>query len=346
MKEKVDISLIQKYTRGKYSWHELKQLAEWFEDEHYERDLQSALEFHWKELLAENEISEEKDLSKVFAGLKAKILTERTRLTAVEKFRRIYFRVAAVLLLPLLIYTAFSLFDSIPSRLPGATSWIEIASPSGTRTHFSLPDGTRISLNSATRLKYNADFTHNRQVEIEGEAYFDVVHDLRRPFVVQTPEMAVEVVGTKFCVTSLKDDHTAEVILEEGKVLITGKDNRFRGELNPDEGFYYDRKTGKGEIRKVDAGSLTAWKDGLLVFRSEPLGNVLKRLGRWYNVRFEVLDKKLEDFSYRATFRDEPLEEVLRLISLTAPVSYQIQERTKNKNDIYEEKVITIGLKK
>lgn len=344
MKKKTDSRLIRKYVRGKYSWNELKQLIRWFEDDQYEQELRSALSLHWEELPLN--IQEEKDLSTVFSTLKTKILSERTRMTAVDKFRRLYIRAAAVLLLPLLIYTAYSLARAFQASHTAAASWIEISSPGGARTHFSLPDGTNVSLNSASRLKYPADFMRNRLVAIEGEGYFDVVHDPDRPFVVQTPEMDVKVLGTKFSVISVNQDSTTEVILEEGKVKIIGKRNRFAGELSPDQSFYYDRRTGKGEVRKVDAGSMTAWKDGLLVFRSEPLGNVLKRVGRWYNVRFEVIDKKLEEFSYRATFQDEPLEEVLRLISLTAPVSYQIKERKKDKNDIYEEKVITIGLKK
>ena len=97
---------------------------------------------------------------------------------------------------------------------------------------------------------------------------------------------------------------------------------------------------------KVDAGTLTAWKEGKLIFRSEPLGNVLKRIGRWYNVRFEIKDKEVEEFSYRATFQDEPLAEVLRLISLTAPVEYRINDRNMNENGLYEDQVITIGLKR
>jgi ferric-dicitrate binding protein FerR (iron transport regulator) len=344
MKKKTDSNLISKYVRGKYSWSELKQLIRWFEDDQYEQDLRSDLSLHWEELPLK--VREEKDLSKVFSTLKAEILSDRTRATAVEKLRRLYIRVAAVLLLPLLIYTVFSLTRSFPASSVATANWIEITSPGGARTHFSLPDGTKVSLNSASRLRYPADFDRHRLVAIEGEGYFDVIHDPRRPFIVRTPEMDVKVLGTKFSVISVNRDSTTEVILKEGKVMITGKENQFAGELLANESFYYDRRMGKGEVRKVDAGSLTAWKDGLLVFRSEPLGSVLKRLGRWYNVRFEVLDKKLEEFSYRATFQDEPLEEVLRLISMTAPVSYQIKERTKDKNDIYEEKVITIGLKK
>jgi ferric-dicitrate binding protein FerR (iron transport regulator) len=258
----------------------------------------------------------------------------------------IYTRAAAILLLPLLIYSAFSLVRPGTHRLFPEDRWVEVVSPKGTRTHFDLPDGTKVSLNSSAKLMYHADFCRNRLVKIAGEAWFDVVHDAGSPFVVQTDDMDIRVLGTKFSVVSLKEEKIAEVILEEGKVQLTGKGNTFSAELNPNEGFFYNKETRRGEIRGVDAGTLTAWKDGKLIFRSEPLESVLKRIGRWYNVRFEIRDKEVEAFRYRATFQDEPLEEVLRLISLTAPVEYRINERNMDENGLYEDKVITIGLKR
>jgi ferric-dicitrate binding protein FerR (iron transport regulator) len=345
MKEKVDSRLIKRYANGHYSFHDLKRMALWFENLRYHDDLKSALDQHWCEFQYGKD-DEEKDLSLVFDRLRMKILAERNQRKVTEKIRKIYMQAAAILLVPLLIYSAFSLINRIPDRLLSGDRWIEVVSPKGTRTHFDLPDGTKVSLNSSANLMYHADFSRNRLVRIKGEAWFDVFHDAGSPFVVQTDELDIRVLGTKFSVASLEEEKITEVILEEGKVQLTGKGDSFLEELNPNEGFFYNKETHTGRIMKVDAGTLTAWKEGKLIFRSEPLGNVLKRIGRWYNVRFEIKDKEVEEFSYRATFQDEPLEEVLRLISLTAPVEYRINDRNMNENGLYEDQVITIGLKR
>lgn len=344
MKEKVDFNLIRKYTNGHYSFRDLKQIKRWFYNYKYHDDIKSIINSHWEEF----ELSEtypKKDLAAVFNRLKEQILAEKKKISLKERFMSGYVRVAAILLLPLLIYSTFSLIDrNINSS--DSSSWVEIVSPQGARTNFDLPDGTKVSLNSGTHLKYNAHFKRNRQLMLDGEAYFDVYHDASVPFIVQTDAMDVKVLGTKFSVVSIADEKSIEVILEEGKVQLTGKGNSFSEILKPNEGFYYDKESQSGKIISVDAPYLTSWKDGLLVFRNEPLGEALKRIGRWYNVKFNIVDKEVEGFRYRATFRDESLEEVLRLIALTAPVKYEIKERKINNEGQFEDKIIEIRLKK
>ncbi len=258
-----------------------------------------------------------------------------------QRFTSVYARIAAILLLPLLIYSAFSLLNQA-FNLSDTSSWVEIVSPAGMRTHFDLPDGTKVSLNGDARLKYKANFQKDRQLVLEGEAYFNVHHDASSPFVVQTEVMDVKVLGTKFSVVSMAEENSVEVVLEEGKVQLLGKDKSFAETLNPNEGFFYDKENRSGKITTVDASYLTSWKDGLLVFRNEPLGEVMNRVGRWYNVKFDIVDAEVQSFRYRATFSGEPLEEVLRLISLTAPVEYEIKERKINKDGKFEDKIIEV----
>lgn len=343
MKEKVDPVLIRNYTEGRYSFRDLKRIARWFQDIRYYSDIRSMIDSHWEEF-GLNENHKEKDLSAVFFRLKEKILVEKDRISFGQRFIHVYARVAAILLIPLLVYSAHNLvsrrFDSL-ERSP----WVEIVSPAGTRTHFDLPDGTKVSLNSDTRLKYKANFKNDRRIVLEGEAWFDVFHDASSPFVVHTEALDVKVLGTKFSIVSIEEENSVEVILEEGKVELTGKENSFLEILLPDQGFFYNKGTRSGRIAAVDARYLTSWKSGHLVFRNEPLGEVMKKLGRWYNVKLEIADPELEDFRYRATFGDEPLEEILRLISLTAPVSYEIGERRINSDGQFQDKIIKVRLR-
>jgi len=345
MKEKVDLQLIKKYTQGKYSFRDLKRIAQWFGDRRFLGAMKGAVEAHWTGF-GNDEEAETEDLNGVFEKLWNKILTEKKKVRLIERASKVYMKIAAVLLLPLLIYSAYSLAEYFSARPVTSSQWVEVVSPMGARTHFNLPDGTKVSLNSGTHLKYASDFTGNRQVELNGEAYFDVFHDAGSPFVVHTDVLDVRVLGTKFSVAALEDEKITEVILEQGKVHVTGNKESFSGDLKANEGFYYNKKSHTGQIRPVDASYLTAWKDGLLVFRSEPLGEVLKRIGRWYHVRFDIADKEIEQFYYRATFHEEPLEEVLRLIALTAPVEYEIKERSMDQNGLYAEKRITVKLKR
>lgn len=344
MKEKVDLGLIRKYSKGQYSFRDLKRIATWFEDSNYQDEIESAIETYWHDF--ETQQGEgAKDLSSVFVRLKEQIIAEKTSLSFTQKFIRVYGRIAAILLIPLLIYSLFNLSQMIFVHSK-SISWVEVVSPQAARTHFELPDGSHVSLNGGTHLKYNADFVHDRRIEVMGEAYFDVVHDESSPFVVQTEELDVRVLGTKFSIAAFENENQVEVILEEGKIELTGVKNSFSEILKPNEGFFYSKNSHTGTIRNVEANYYTAWKDGILIFRSEPLGEVFKRIGHWYNVHFDLEDKSIEGFMYRATFKNESLDEVLRLIALTAPIEYELNERDMDKNGIYNEKLITIKRRK
>ena len=342
-KEKVDGRLIRNYTKGQYSFQDLKRLAHWFGDLSYHNEIKAVIDEHWAEFELDDGMGE-KDLSAVYNRLRLKIIAEKKEISLTQKVYKIYIRVAAILIMPLIIYSAFSLSNHF-FDFPKSNPWVEIVSPKGARTHFELPDGTKVSLNSGTHLFYHVNFKNDREVKLEGEAYFDVVHNQVVPFEVQTDFITVRDIGTKFSVSSFAQEKTIEVILQEGEVELMGEKGSFRQELKPNEGFYYDKETHSGKIATVDAVNLTAWKDGLLVFRSEPLGEVLKRLGRWYNVRFDIQDKEIEDLHYRATFREEPLEEVMRLISLTASIKYEIRERKVDENGEYQERVVVVRKK-
>ncbi|GAP68236.1 FecR family protein [Bacteroidales bacterium 6E] len=343
MKEKVDKTLLRDYTRGKYSLREFKRIVSWFTDSRNHQALRNSLEEHWKDNL-KSDAAPEKDLTHIYELLKREMAeSDKKRITR-ERWLWWYSRAAAVLLIPLLVYAAYSIFRN-PAYNDTTGTPIEVLSPLGGRTHFQLPDGTKVSLNSGTRLTYNSMFAKNRKVSLTGEAFFDVTHDPDHPFMVESMGIGVRVLGTRFNIVAFDNETTTEVVLEQGKVEVTGTNGSLLTTLSPDEKLTLDRTRNTWETSNVDASNLTAWKDGVLIFRSTPLSEVLTRLGRWYNVRFVVHDKEIETFRYRATFREEPLEEVLRLISLTAPIEYEISNRQMGTDGLYNEKVIHIRKK-
>lgn len=341
MKEKIDYKILKKFSIGKYSLVDFKLVSHWFEDRKLEKELKDAIHEHWEEF--SNESFEEKDLSQVFENIKNKISTKKSNSPVGIRFLNIYSRVAAILILPLLIYSVYTVFFRPKDTLSAST--IEIFSPLGARTHFELPDGTQGWLNSGSQLQYNSDIRENRKVRLVGEAWFEVAKMENEIFVVSTPALDVHVLGTKFNVTAFSDEKVTDVVLKEGSVKVTGNDGNFSVNLKPDEKFSFDQKLQSGTIQNVNAEQFSAWKDGILIFRNEPLSEVLKRVGRWYNVDFILTDQKLASFRYRATFKEEQVEEVVRLISLTAPIEYTFDNREIGENGIFKKRTITISEK-
>ncbi|MBW8331810.1 MAG: DUF4974 domain-containing protein [Prolixibacteraceae bacterium] len=345
MKEPIDYKILRKFVLGKYSLKDFKLVSRWFEDKSSEADLKIAIQQHWHEF-SEDFSGNPKDLTSVLNQLKQKIAKERPVVNFRKKIQKFYTRAAAILLLPLILYSVYSVYSTFQKVTSyEISSLVEIVSPHGARTHFQLPDGSQGWLNSGSILKYKTDFQQKRTVQLIGEAWFEVAHDEKSQFIVGTPHLDVQVLGTKFNVAAFPEEKVTEVVLQEGKVKVNGYNGLFTVDMKPDEKFTYNRDTQSGTIQTVNAGQFSSWKDGLLVFRNEPLSEVLKRIGRWYNVEFVITDPEISKFRYRATFQEEQIEEVIRLISLTAPISYSFKKREMGEDGVFKKRIITIKRK-
>ena len=157
----------------------------------------------------------------------------------------------------------------------------------GTVKHLQLPDGTKVTLNGGTTLMYASNFNHwkERQVYLNGEAHFDVAHDARRPFTVQTANLKVKVLGTQFNVKAYQDAPTITTSLERGRVEVS--DGSTSQRLHPNEQTVYNRYDGTLRLSAVDAGKVANWTTGGMHFENQPLYAVLNQLQRCYGVRFQ-----------------------------------------------------------
>lgn len=336
MKKEIDSAILNRYLKGTYTPDDYRQLKSWFEKNGQTEQLDELIHQNWLEF---KEQQAGKDLNFILQKIQRQIyLDEKSRKRNLWHFYR---QVAAVLLFPILLVTAYLLINSNQFH---EEAWVQIHSPAGARTRFMLPDGSSGWLNSASSIQYAADFK-NREVKISGEAWFEVTKKNHQKFVVKTPALDITVLGTKFNVSAYPEDHFVDVVLEEGEVRLDGRNKVFSEILSPAERFVLYSNQKKGEISKVDAGIHSAWKDGKLVFRDEPLSGVLKKMERWYNVQFVMEDKQLKNHLYQATFKDETLEEVLRLLAFTAPIHYEIQERKLGIDGSYSTKKIMIHKK-
>jgi ferric-dicitrate binding protein FerR (iron transport regulator) len=341
MNDKIDYKILKNFSAGKYSLKDFRQVANWFEDENKEAELKSAIQHHWDEF--SEQPAGEKDLSLVLNQLKRKIAEQKPVVNFRIKLQQFYMKAAAILLLPLILYSVYSSY--FKSQQADLSAAIEIVSPNGARTKFQLPDGTLGWLNGGSSLKYTNTFQANRKIELVGEAWFDVIHDQKKPFVVHTKTLNVKVLGTKFNVTAYPDENETSVVLQEGKVNVDVFKGSNTVNIEPDQKFTYDNSSQSGTIQEVKANQFSAWKDGLLVFRNEPLSEVLKRVGRWYNVEIKLNDPELANLRYRATFQEEQIEEVIRLISLTIPIKYSFSNREIDDDGVFKKRTIIVRRK-
>ena len=363
MRDKIDYNTILNFSNGKYSYNDYLKVKHWFSRVEDNKELKEKLLAQWKELTV-NDKGTDDSLHHIFEKVQYTILLEEKKGNKKRYIWKFYRQAAAILLIPVL---AFSLWFYMSPKTPQpltpaiqmAQSWVEINAPEGARIEFLLPDGTRGWLNNGGKLKYPSVFNRHRLVQLIGEAYFDVKHYDEYDFVVGVSDMDIKALGTKFNVSAYSGEPTTSVVLVEGKVEINGKVGVFNHTLLPDEKITFNRekktlnlqtvekKVEKQTIshEKVEINPYTAWKDGYLIIDNEPFGLVAGRLERWYNAEFIIQGEVLRNYHIKATFKDEPLEEVLRLIALTTPINYNIEKRIVDSSGVLKQKKVTIQLK-
>ncbi len=249
-------------------------------------------------------------------------------------------RAAAVLIIPLIILTAYQYYKS--TGRDTKTAWQEIFSPYGTHSKILLPDGSTVWLNSGSQLKYPVRFTGSeRNVVLTGEGFFNVQTDKKHPFIVETEKIKVRATGTAFNVEAYLQDTIAAVTLLEGSVDVV-INNIKKEKLEPDQRLIFKDNSHEYELNQVNANYWCLWKDGILAFRNEPLKDVFKRIGRTFNVDIEVKDKSVGEQLYRATFEEESLDEILRLLKLSAPIRYKRIGRAQEDGNLFNKDRIEV----
>ncbi len=200
-----------------------------------------------------------------------------------------------------------------------------ITVPRGGEYQLTLSDGTRVWLNAETELKYPVTFTGEvREVVLEGEAYFEVAKNSACPFVVKSEKLEIKVLGTSFNVKAYPQE-TQQATLVEGKVKVhAGSRSR---ELQPGEQLNY--LSGEPEVRKVDVRAYVAWKDQRFVFNDDLLEEVMRKLGRWYDVTFELRDADVREIRFTGNLpKYKDLEQVLDKLELTTHIRFERNGRT------------------
>ncbi|WP_347053335.1 FecR family protein [Flavobacterium olei] len=202
--------------------------------------------------------------------------------------------------------------------------------PYGKKFEVQLSDGTIVHLNSGTSLKYPVQFLRNksREVYLTGEAYFEVSKDKAHPFTVKTPEVNVEVLGTKFNLDSYSDNVQTDVVLVEGKVSLYKNQKTKQNQTYLKPGYKGSNEKGQTQFQteQVNTDYYTAWVKGGLVFKNASFDAIIKRLERQYNVTFINKNKTLGKEIFNARFDNEPIEVVLKYFSDSYAIDYNIDK--------------------
>lgn len=214
----------------------------------------------------------------------------------------------------------------IPDKAKGrsAVSQLELTTPKGGTYQLTLPDGSRVWLNTASAIKYPDRFTSTeRAVEISGEAYFDVKEDSKRPFKVFSRGQEVVVLGTRFNVSAYPDDHETKTTLVDGKVLLSLAKTSGAGSPASEQSILLapgeQASLSNGHITKskVDVSQFTAWREGFFYFNKVPVTTAITQLARWYNLDVVYQEKLPESNVYAYIDRDKPLSAVLKALELS-----------------------------
>ncbi len=201
----------------------------------------------------------------------------------------------------------------------------QLVIPYGNTSEIILPDGTKVYLNAGSRLVYPDYFADkNREVFLVGEAFFEVEHDENHPFIVQTTDLRVKVLGTQFNVSAYPSDNVIETVLTQGNVRIEKNNGGFFSEtsdLKPGELAAFNKKTKQTVVHMVNPDNYVLWKDGILKFESTDFSRIVKKLERFYNVGFRYDNPMLGTIKISGKLElSKNMQESLNRLALAASV--------------------------
>lgn len=281
----------------------------------------------------------QQDLSDDFVNNEWLKLSTRLNLNKIktqEKNTTIFIRrawkYAAVVSISLFLASAIYYLTSKPkaNQVAKYADYHEIIVPKGKIRKIILPDSSMVYINSDSKLAYsNFSGKGPREISLEGEAYFDVKHDAKKPFIVHSQNKEVIDIGTAFNIDAYPNDNIYRVTLERG--LISVSDNNGKAvNLKENQTYLLNNSTNQSKVFETkNIKSYSAWKDGEIIFRDELFTDILRDLERTYNVTFILQNKKIVNFRYTGSFtKKEKISFILNVIKLTTPFQYKVLNDT------------------
>lgn len=309
-------SKITKYLKGKSSAEEQTELLNWVREDGHLHEFQQIKE-EWKA-----EVVQEAVPSEYAANWQSiqNCMMDQLQKDIQRKQRTLnFFRYAAIFIVAIGLPALFYISTQNKNQAP--LTYTTVSADYGQISKVLLPDSSVVWVNSGSTIKYNNHFSaSNRDIELVGEAFFKVKHNADLPLVVSSSGLRVKVLGTEFSVSDYPEESNIQVVLEKGKVELTSAaDNRFRQEMKPGELASFDKTMKKLSVGNVNTNLYTSWKDGMINIYNLPLSELVIKLEKRYNQKFEV-DDAIKNMPYTFTIKNEDLSSVLRLMEKITPV--------------------------
>jgi transmembrane sensor len=322
---RVDRALVIKFFAGQCSAAEQEAVRVWLLDPENEIAARSYVQDVW------NDTSSREGAANADALLAQtwQRIAHRQKVSLPRK-QSWYWRAAAAVLVLAVVTATLVYRTQMPDvhRAASAAREQELSSTTGQIMMKMLPDGTKVWLNARSTIHYPETFAglDEREVWLEGEAYFDVAKDKQHPFIVHAREVHIRVLGTAFNVKSYAEDPTVETTLVHGKVSLetTGRQAQ-KVELRPNQRAVFSHQSDDLALAEVETAHYTSWISGSLVFEDSPVHDVIKALERWYGVTIHLQND--DNLLCRLTARidKESLTETLDLLSTTTGITYTVQ---------------------
>ncbi|WP_319480179.1 FecR domain-containing protein [uncultured Draconibacterium sp.] len=323
----MDNSIIQKYLRGEASKKEKEQLFNWLDESVSNKEEFIEIKKIWALTSREKNIE-----AKTWNDIKPSEFTQAKTKTLQHWLAR-----AAIFLLLVSCGAVAGHIISKKSETPIYSQMYTVISPAGQMTNIELPDGTLVMLNSGTKIQYSNEFAKgDRQVYLEGEAFFDVQKDVDHPFTVTSDFLGIRVYGTSFNIQAYPEDKEFTATLVEGSIGLLDQNGNELEKLVPGEKAYFEDSESTLQIMKVDTNMYTSWKEGLVTFRDEKMKDIAKQIERWYNVEIIIQKEGLGDERYFGSIlKNKPIDQILEVFKLTISLDYEIIPRADKPTLIY-----------
>ena len=327
MRNENKIQLLQKFFRGDITDPELKSLFIWLNSENGNLEYEMLSNKKW--VSGEFEIIKDIDSSALFSRIEARM--QEKQLLGRKRFLIKMRNAAAIFLLGLLLpLTYFTVLK--PQKTNNEIGYLTESLSNEKVKKLTLPDGTAVWLMSGSTISYPSNFSvsKTRNVTVKGQAFFKVAKDASHPFILDLGEVGLKVVGTSFNIMNYGDEDHINIALKTGRVDLfrgTYKPGKQAVEMVPGQLVTYDKNMPEFHLTDVNVDKYTSWINGTLQFRDDPLAEVLKKLGRWYNIAIEVKDPKISDFPFTATIKNEDLDQVVELLRFSTPFKYSIAKK-------------------
>ncbi len=321
-------ALIGKFLNREASTIEKQQLQAWQNENEENEKLFQKLKGIWINTRISHASSTDQSFQKVMRKIQNTGKYYQKPLTnGYRKSARGYLYWAAAI--AFIIVSTFILYNQQQIQLQNTHTIATIikANPSGQKSKVHLPDGSIVWLNAESKLKYPVSFDNlQRLVQLEGEAFFEVVKDSKRPFSVVSGNITTTALGTSFNISAFSEENEVLVTLATGKVKV--KSNNHQVEfLEPGFGLSYNKADNNLKVQPINVENNTAWIDGVLLFEEDNFEEIINKLQRWYGVQIEVIGKPGNAMTYTAKFKNEYLSNVLESMRFGRPFTYDINDK-------------------